>query len=60
MIIVVRKRKPKPVPVAPSEPEELPPTEVESDVLKALKDRYAKGEITKEEYEKLRSVLEKE
>ena len=61
VIIVIRKRRPKvtaeEVTPPPEIPEAAPPEEEEA--LKALRNRYARGEITKEEYERLKSVLEK-
>ncbi|MBU7009739.1 MAG: SHOCT domain-containing protein [Theionarchaea archaeon] len=63
VIVIVKRRKPA-VKEIPLEEEVLPPEgeevlEPEKDPLQVLKDRYARGEITKEEYEDLKSVLEK-
>lgn len=63
VIVIVKRRKPavREIPVE----EEIPlpegeeAIEPEKDPLQVLKDRYARGEITKEEYEDLKSVLEK-
>lgn len=59
VMFVVRRRKPKEI-KAVEEEYRPPPPPAEEGALAALNDRYARGEITKEEYEKLKSVLEKE
>ncbi len=53
VLILIRRRKPKPAVEAP------PVMGPGTDALGTLEERYARGEITKEEYEKLKSVLEK-
>jgi tetratricopeptide (TPR) repeat protein len=54
VVVIIRRRKPPKEAYVPHEPEEGAKPE---DPMEALKERYAKGEITKEEYEKLKSVL---
>ena len=46
--------------VQPPPPPELPlkPPSEESEALKVLKQRYAEGEITREEYERTKAILE--
>ena len=66
VVIIIRRRKPTTeMPGEPIEPREAGETEAPfepeiTDALEALDDRYARGEITREEYEKLKSVLEME
>ncbi len=60
IIIFVCKRKPRVKEEAAQTPLEEAPAKPEKAALLALEDRYAKGEISKEEYEKLKPVLEKE
>ncbi|MBU7016353.1 MAG: SHOCT domain-containing protein [Theionarchaea archaeon] len=59
VIVVIRIRKKKPQEKITPESEEASLTEEKVNALEALNSRYVKGEITKEEYETLRSVLEK-
>ncbi|MGD2248552.1 MAG: SHOCT domain-containing protein, partial [Candidatus Methanofastidiosia archaeon] len=59
VVVIIRRRKPKEEYV-PAKPEAEAgvgaDAEEPEDPMEALKERYAKGEITKEEYEKLKSV----
>jgi tetratricopeptide (TPR) repeat protein len=55
VVLLVRRRKPEPV-IGPPDSYKAPPEEL--DALAALEDRYARGDITREEYEKLKSLLE--
>ena len=59
VVVVIRIRKKKPQEKITPESEEASLTEEKVNALEALNSRYVKGEITKEEYETLRSVLEK-
>lgn len=59
VVIIIRKRKPSAEEIVPEEvePGEKPESE---DAMTKLKERYATGELTKEEYEKLKSVLKED
>jgi tetratricopeptide (TPR) repeat protein len=54
VVVIMKKRKPAEI----TEKEYQPPPAAGVDALAALSERYVRGEITKEEYEKLKSVLE--
>ncbi|MBU7032490.1 MAG: SHOCT domain-containing protein [Theionarchaea archaeon] len=64
VFIVIRRKKPKAAEISgattqESEAEKL--GEIQKSVpLDTLEERYARGEITKDEYERLKSVLEKD
>ncbi len=58
LIVKVFLKKPEAKKPAPPAPERIEKP-VDTEALQTLRDRYAKGEITKEEYERIKSILEK-